>query len=64
MRHQRINSTDKQRLVDAHARGEDYVSLAQQLNVKRTTAYAIIRRASENGGVVSFLAVVPDPNGV
>ena len=54
MPYQRISTTDKQRLVDAHARGEDYVALAQQLNIKRTTAYAIIRRAGENGGIVSL----------
>jgi len=44
---------DKQRLVDAFKRREDYLQLAQQLNIKRTTAYATVRRAKENNGQVS-----------
>ena len=35
-------------------RGEDYLQLARQINVKRTTAYQIIRRALANEGVVAF----------
>lgn len=54
MRYQKISVLDKQRLVDAHNRGEDYVALARQLDIKRTTAYAIIRRAEENDGVVAL----------
>ena len=54
MRYQKISVLDKQRLVDAHNRGEDYVALARQLDIKRSTAYAIIRRAEENDGVVAF----------
>lgn len=54
MRYQRISVVDKQRLVDAHKRGEDYVALARQLGIKRPTAYAIIRRAQDNDGVVAF----------
>ena len=64
MPYQRISTTDKQRLEDAHARGEDYVSLDQQLNIKRTTAYAIIRRDGENGGIVSFPRGGSRPRGV
>ena len=44
---------DKQRLGDAHGLGEDYVQLARQMGIKRTTAYAIIRHAQENGGEVA-----------
>lgn len=54
MPYQRICVEDKQRLVDAHERGEDYVALARQLNIKRTTAYAIIRRTEANGGRVAL----------
>ena len=54
MPYQRISIEDKQRLVDAHERGEDYVALAAQLGIKRTTAYAIIRRAAERGGIVAL----------
>ncbi len=45
---------DKQRLFDAHNRGDDYVDLAQQMGIKRTTAYAIIRRAQQNDGKVAL----------
>ena len=54
MPYQRISVEDKQRIVDAHERGEDYVALARQLNTKRTTAYAIIRRTQANGGRVAL----------
>jgi len=40
---------DKQRPVDAHGLDEDCVQLTRQMEIKRTTAYAIIRRAQENG---------------
>lgn len=53
MPYQRISAEDKQRLVDAHGRGDDYVDLARQLGIKRTTAYAIIRRAQDNNGAVA-----------
>ena len=53
MPYQRISVEDKHRLVDAHGRGEDYVQLARQMGIKRTTVYAIIRRAQENGGEVA-----------
>ena len=54
MPHQRITTTDKQRLFHAHNRADDYVALAQQLGIKRTTAYAIIRRAQRNHGQVAL----------
>lgn len=53
MRYARISDLDKQRLVDAFDRNEDYIQLAQQLNIKRTTAYAIIRRYQETNGQIS-----------
>lgn len=53
MRYQRISIEDKQRLVNAHNRGEDYIQLARQLNIKPTTAYAIIRRSIDNNGIVA-----------
>ena len=45
--------TDKQRLYDAFNRGEDYYDLARHLGIKRTTAWAIVKRADENNGQVS-----------
>lgn len=53
MRYNKISEQDKQRLYDAHNRGEDYVALANQLNIKRSTAWAIISRAERNGGRVT-----------
>ena len=53
MPYQRVSVKDKHHLVDAHGRGEDYVQLARQMGIKRTTTYAIIRRAQENGGEVA-----------
>lgn len=54
MPYQRISTSDKKRLYDAHKRGEDYVELARQLGIKRTTAWAIINRAELNGGEVAL----------
>lgn len=52
-KYRRIASVDKQRLYDAFLRKEDYVELAKQLGIKRTTAWAIIKRAEENGGEIT-----------
>ena len=45
--YRRISVEDKHRLVDAHGRGEDYVQLARQMGIERTTAYAMIRRTQK-----------------
>lgn len=50
----RISIADKQRLVDAHERGEDYLDLARQLGIHRGTAWAIVRRAADRDGVVAL----------
>ena len=47
----RISYVDKQRLIDAHARHEDYVEVARLLGVARGTAYAIVRRHQQHGVV-------------
>lgn len=52
-RYQRTSDEDKRRLYDAHQRGDDYVHLARQLGIKRTTAWSIIKTADDNGGQVS-----------
>ena len=52
-RYIKINDEDKRRLYDAHQRGKDHVELARQLGIKRTTAWAIINRAQDNGDEVS-----------
>ena len=40
-----IRAEDKQRIYDAFCRGEDYLQFAEQMGIKRQTAYAIVRRA-------------------
>ena len=52
MPYQRISALNKQRLYDAHIRGDDYQELARQLGIKRTTAWAIISRAQGRNGEV------------
>ena len=54
MPYQRISVTDKERLYAAHQRGEDYIELAKQLGIKRSTAWAIVDRAQKRGGQVAI----------
>lgn len=49
----KVSVVDKQRLYDAWLSGEDYVELARHLGIKRTTAWAIIKRANNRDGLVS-----------
>jgi len=49
-----ISSNDKQRIYDAFLRGEDYLRLAEQINIKRQTAYGIVRRAESREGTVAL----------
>ena len=37
---------DRQRLIEAHEQGEDYVVIAHALGLKRDTAYRIIKRGA------------------
>lgn len=53
MPYQRISAQDKERLYAAHMRSEDYVKLARQLGIKRSTAWAIINRAQKIDGQVT-----------
>ena len=46
----KVSQHDKIRLVECYQKGGDFVELAGQLNVKRTTAYSIVRRFIENDG--------------
>lgn len=50
MPYQRISVTDKRRLFECFTRGNDYLLLARTLGIKRTTAWAIIKRAQDNEG--------------
>ena len=50
----RISVADKRRLVEAYERGEDYIDLARQLDIRRGTAWAIVRRAEAREGVVAL----------
>ena len=52
MPYNKISRQDKERLYQAHLRGDDYVELANQLGIKRQTAWGIVRRAVENNGEV------------
>lgn len=45
MSRNRISDAFKVRLIEAFNRGDDYVDLARQLGIKRTTAYTIVRRS-------------------
>ena len=49
---QKITPDDKQRLIDCHLNGDDYVDLARVLGIKRKTAYSIIARFKATGFVV------------
>jgi transposase len=44
MPYNKISTVDRMRIIGAHQRGEDYILLAQQLNVNRQTARNIIVR--------------------
>ncbi|GFO43115.1 hypothetical protein PoB_006962000 [Plakobranchus ocellatus] len=48
----KINTDDKRRIYESYVRGEDYVDVARLLNVKRTTAYNIDKRAEQNHGQI------------
>lgn len=50
----RISVEDKERLLNAYQKGDDYQDLARQLGIKRTTAWAIIHRAILRHGVVAL----------
>ena len=41
---------NKQRIADDHNNSEDYVETARLLGIKRTAAWATIRRVLEDGG--------------
>ena len=51
MPYARIAIEDKQRLIDCHRRGEDYIELARNLGINRKTAYSIIARFNATGVV-------------
>lgn len=49
-----ISETDKERLYQAWIQGDDYLQLADQLNIKRGTAWSIVNRAKNRDGRVSL----------
>ena len=53
-KNKRISDIDKQRLFDCHSRGDDYINLAENLGVKRTTAISIVSRMQKRAGVSSL----------
>ena len=48
----KINIDDKRRIYESYVRGEDYIDAARLLNVKRTIAYNIVKRAEQNHGEI------------
>ena len=50
----KVSVADKERLYQAHVRGDDYVRLAEILGINRTTVYHIIRRGNQREGVVAL----------
>ncbi len=52
MPYRKVSHEDKQRIIYAHDHDEDYFKVARILNIKRTTAWAIIRRHQLTGVVV------------
>ena len=50
----KVSVADKERLYQAHVRGDDYVRLAEILGMNRTTACHIIRRGNQREGVVAL----------
>ena len=52
-RYQRISEQDKRRLLAAYEDdNQDYLQVAEVLGIKRTTAWAIVRRYLRDGAVV------------
>lgn len=42
-RYNRVSNEDRNRIIQRHEAGEDYLEMATQLGVPRTTAYQIVR---------------------
>ena len=51
VRRRAISVVDKRRLIDSFNNGEDYLSLANQLNINVSTARNIVRRAQIGGEI-------------
>jgi transposase len=49
-----IATVDKERILLAFQRGQDYGTLAEQIGVKKDSAYRIIRRSLERNGVIAL----------
>ena len=49
--HARIAAIDKERLLNAHVRGDVYFALTDSFGIKQRTAYAIVRRIERKGVV-------------
>ena len=47
----RIASTDRERIIESYESGEDFLTIAAALNMKRTTAYSIVRHYQITGQV-------------
>ena len=46
-RNNRISDIDRQRIIDKYENGEDFLTAARELGIKRTTAYQIVRKHLE-----------------
>ena len=47
----RVSAEDRQRIVDSYLEGHDYVSCAERLGIRRSTAYSIVRSYQDHGDV-------------
>lgn len=48
-RHHAVRAEDRQRIIDAYREGTDYVAVAQQLGVRRTTAWSVVAKWIRTG---------------
>lgn len=54
MKYAKISAVDKKRLVECFQIGGDYQFLARQMNIKKTTAYEIVRRGTAENGAIEL----------
>ena len=59
--YQAIDSIDKRRILEIHSNGGDFLTLAQILGIKKTTAYTIVRRGREEN-LPAFGVLITEKN--
>ena len=48
-RHRAVGAEDRERIIQAYRDGNDYVSVARQLSVRRTTAWSVVAKWLRTG---------------